>query len=154
RVAVPSVSPESRILHVRTEPETPVHFEVDAAGNQFVVLDGPATRETRVTFVTDAPRGYFNQAVPTQAAATDAATVPPMPRTVRDRALVVARELGVRSTDPLPYALEVLVEHFRSFREAESAPRASGDIYSELARGGVGVCRHRAYAFVITAHAL
>src|SRR5690606_26786158 len=79
---------------------------------------------------------------------------PPMPQAVRRAGLAFARELGVRDGDDLPTTLSLLVEHFRSFEVAREPSFDTGDIYLDLARGGVGVCRHRAYAFVITAQAL
>ena len=154
RVAIPSVSPESRILHVRTEPLTRVRFEVDPAGNQYVVRLDETRGEVRITYLTDAPRGFFNMPVPDVRADALASRVPAMPPRVKERALAFARELGLSPSDSLSRLLSTLVEHFRSFREADELPRHGGDIYGELARGGVGVCRHRAYAFVITAQAL
>ena len=52
--------------------------------------------------------------------------------------------------------MRALVNYFRTFAPSDDAPRASSGsaLYSELALSKKGVCRHRAYAFVVTALAL
>jgi hypothetical protein len=155
RVPLPSVSPESRILTARTEPEVSLRFEKDGADAYFAVAVGPRPRQpVRLVFLTDAPRPYFNAPVPDVATDTLAHEVHPLPADVRARAVAFAAELGVRPSDPLAHALDVLVGHFRSFEESSSPPADGGDIYLDLARAKKGVCRHRTYAFVITAQAL
>jgi len=52
-------------------------------------------------------------------------------------------------------AATTLVAHFRSFAPSDDRPKSTGAaLYEELSLSTKGVCRHRAYAFVITAHAL
>jgi hypothetical protein len=154
RVPLPSVAPEARILTAETEPEVALRFERDAADNFFAVADSPPREPVRLTFLTDAPTSHFNAEIPEVPADALASHVPPMPTALKRRALGFARELGIEPGDSLPFTLASLVEHFRSFREGEHPPVDTGDIYLDLARGGLGVCRHRAYAFVITAQAL
>jgi hypothetical protein len=50
-------------------------------------------------------------------------------------------------------ALDALVYYARQF-EAKPPPPASGDLYWDLFVSQAGVCRHRAFAFAITANAL
>jgi transglutaminase-like putative cysteine protease len=156
RVPFPSVSPESRILTLRTEPETELAIEKDGADNFFAVaVRTPLSPLVRVTFLTDAPRSYFNAEripdVPVDALGAEART---LPYEVQASAETFARELGLSRRSTLPEALAALTRHFRSFEESSEPPRDSGDIYLDLARGMKGVCRHRAYGFVITALAL
>lgn len=157
-VPFPSVSPESRILGVRTEPMTAIHFERDGADNFYAVLDQPGAAEVRVVFLTDAPRTYFGfeegGVLPTAPANSLAAETRPLPPPVAADAELVLRELGLRGEQPFDEVLGRLVEHFRSFIESTEPPTDTGRIYLDLTRGGRGVCRHRAYAFVITALAL
>ncbi len=158
-VPMPSVSPESRILTLRAEPPVPLHVERDRADNFFVVLDTPVgAHEVRVVFLTDAPRTYFGfeggADLPTAPSDALVAEVPVLPDAVEADALVFARELGLSRGDPFDRVLRTLAEHFRSFEESEEPPNDTGNIYLDLARGMRGVCRHRAYAFVITAMAL
>lgn len=154
RAKLASVSPESRILYVRTEPSVRVRIEVDSAGNQSVIALDPVTSVVRVTFLTDAPQSYFNTEAPAIRTDAQAAVVPRVPDAVRADALSFARSLGIATTDPLKLTLDRLVAHFRAFEQSEEPPRGTGNIYLDLARGGVGVCRHRAYAFVVTALSL
>lgn len=77
-----------------------------------------------------------------------------MPAAVKQRALRFASELGLSGDGALPDVLGELTRHFRSFEESDEPPDDTGDIYLDLCRGMRGVCRHRAYGFVITAHAL
>ena len=154
RVPLPSVAPDSRILTLRTEPEVELRIEKDAADNFFAITSSRA-RAVRLTFLTDAPREYFNARripdVPVNALADE---VFPLDDATRAEALSFARRLGVGPSDDLPTALARLTEHFRSFVESDEPPPDTGNIFRDLAEAKQGVCRHRAYAFVITAHAL
>lgn len=160
RVGIPSVAPDARILYARSEPPMDFVVESDSAGNFFVRTLEPAPGApgapgvVRFTFLTDAPRGYFGRTPPAHRVDALAQSVPAVPASVRERGLRFAAELGVVPGMSVGRALDILVEHFRSFVEADTIPSASGDTYLDLARGKVGVCRHRAYAFVVTALAL
>ena len=161
-VPLPSVSPESRMLTLRTEPAgVALHIERDHADNFYAVLDAPrasGTRNVRVIFLTDAPRTYFGfdagAVLPTAPSDALVAEVPVLPDSLERDALDFAHELGITRGDPFDRVLGMLVEHFRSFEESEEPPADTGNIYLDLARGMRGVCRHRAYAFAITAMAL
>ncbi|MEZ4328932.1 MAG: transglutaminase domain-containing protein [Polyangiales bacterium] len=156
RVPIPSVSPESNILSVQTEPRVPLLFERDEAGNYFVRATPGAPSVVRLAFLMDAPVGYFNRPLPDAGfpVGARAAEVVPLPPAVRDNALMFAGELGLSALSSYRLALETLVHHFRSFRETREDFGDGRDIYLDLARGMFGVCRHRAYAFTITALAL
>jgi hypothetical protein len=153
-VPLPSVSPESRILALTSEPVTKLSVERDGADNLFAVASGPGARQVRVTYVIDAPRDYFGTPLPSTPTDALASQVHPLPESVQRSALIFARELGIERGMPVDVALRALVEHFRSFEESKQPPKDTGDIYLDLARGRRGVCRHRVYGFVITAQAL
>jgi len=154
-VPLPSVSPESRILVANTTPYVELQFEKDGDDNYFAVAKGALhVRKVRLRFLTDAPRGYFGSEIPQIPATVLQEEVAPLQRSIQRRAELFARELGLRRTDDLKRVINTLTEHFRSFEESEIPPEDTGDIYLDLARGKKGVCRHRAYAFVITAQAL
>ena len=44
-----------------------------------------------------------------------------------------------------------MVAYFRSFEPSDDFPNDHGDIYLDLALSRKGVCRHRAFAFLVTA---
>lgn len=164
-VPLPSVSPESRILSLRTEPETDLAIERDAAGNFYAVLEHPPKRRTDtgqgaagpelfLAFLTDAPRAYFGAELPRVPVGVLARELPPLDAGIRARALEFAAELGITPRSDLASALSALTQHFRAFEESKAPPPDRGDLYLDLARGKKGVCRHRAYGFVVTAQAL
>jgi hypothetical protein len=154
---LPSVSPESRILSLRSEPEVMLSITRDGADNFFVALDpkerAPA-EPVRIAYLTDAPVSYFGGDIPAQSIESLAAFAPPLDPELKRRGRALARELGIEDGADLKTALHALTEHFRAFEESSEPPRDTGDIYSDLVRGKKGVCRHRAYGFVVTAHAL
>ena len=152
---LPSVSPESRILSLRSEPETDLAIERDAAGNFFAVARGEAPAgEVFVAFLTDAPRSYFAAELPRARVDALARELPPLDEGLRARGLAFAAELGITQRSELAHALSALTAHFRAFEESAQPPPDSGDIYLDLVRARKGVCRHRAYGFVVTAQAL
>ena len=152
---MPSVSPESRILTLRTEPEVELAIERDGADNFYAVYRGKRPpQQVFVTFLTDAPRSYFAAELPNAPVTALASQVPPLDPGIRARGLRFAKELGIDERSTVKAALTALTAHFRAFEESAQPPADTGDIYLDLARGKKGVCRHRAYAFAVTALAL
>jgi hypothetical protein len=151
---LPSVSPESRILGVETKPPLRVQIERDGADNYFIrALGEPPAGPVRVRFQTDAPRSYFGSEVP-RLPLRELPSLPRLEPSITKRALRFAGELGITEKSDLRSALERLTAHFRGFTESVSPPTNTGDLYLDLARGRKGLCRHRAYGFVVTARAL
>jgi transglutaminase-like putative cysteine protease len=152
-VPFPSVSPESRILTLRTEPHTALELRKDGADNVFVFAPAPlSANQVRVTFLTDAPRVYFNaEVLPEFRADHYAHEARPLPSALQARAETFARELGLTRETSVARAISDLTRHFREFEESDDPPEDTGDIYLDLSRGQRGICRHRAYGFVITA---
>lgn len=156
-IALPSVSPASRILSLSTEPPgVALVFERDAADNMSVSLaSGVKLSSVKIVYLMDAPTTYFNR--PTIAAvATDVlkSFVVPVPDPIRAEALRLAQRWGLRPNTRLERTLSVLTEHFRSFEESREPPANTGRILNDLTLGKKGVCRHRAFAFMIIANAL
>jgi hypothetical protein len=153
-VPLPSVSPESRMLSLRTEPATELAIARDRAGNYFAVAPEGVHAQVFVAFLTDAPRSYFGTELPSAPVSALAAEVPPLDGRLRTRALALAAELGVTPRSNLAHALSALTAHFRAFEESSEPPPDSGDVLADLVRAQKGVCRHRAYGFVVLAQAL
>ncbi len=154
RVPLPSVAPRSQILSMRTEPPIRLAIEKDSADNYFARTLSRFRKQARLIFLVDAPRAYFNAPIPNAPSRALAGPKTQLPRTLREDALRFASEIGIPRQGPLPQVLRALARHFRSFVESDVPPPNTGSIYLDLARGRRGVCRHRAYAFVITALAL
>ncbi len=153
-VPLPSVAPEARILTLRTEPSTALRIEKDPADNFYAAAVGDTRGQVRVVFLTDAPRDYFGGPLPRARVDALASHVHPLPASVQRDAETFAAELGLSRASTFADALTTLVDHFRAFEESATPPTDTGNIYLDLARGMRGICRHRGYAFVITAQAL
>jgi len=156
---LPSVAGVQRVVSYRAVPAVRAAFAEDSAGNLVVQADVPQTVRVRLTYVLEAPESAFSAPriaavpladVPRQ---TGVAT-PVVPAYLRDSLEPVLRATGVRRTDTLDRAVSRLTDYFRRFRDAQLTERAGDNRYLALALGGVGACRHRAYAFVLTLHAL
>jgi hypothetical protein len=79
--------------------------------------------------------------------------LPPLPPAVRSAALDVAREIGVSQRQTPKQVVAALVSYFRGFAPSDATPKATrgAQLYEELSLSRKGVCRHRAYAFTVTA---
>jgi hypothetical protein len=159
---LPSVAPDMRILSYEAEPPINLTFSKDGADNFYVRSDeASAHGEYRLVFLVDADAGYFAPALPTGQRYTPAMVrrmAPPeivaqLPDGVQRAAERSLRELGIDDHTPLPDAFNKLVYYFRGFT-AKDPPPSTGDIYRDLFASQAGVCRHRSFAFMITANAL
>jgi hypothetical protein len=138
-------------------------FSKDGADNFYVRSDEPGvTGVHRLVFLADADAGYFAPRLPDDPSLTAARVFalapaeirPRLPAKVRAVAERVLREhLRVRATDRLSTSFDQLVAFFRAF-EAKDLPVDTGDIYRDLCDTQAGVCRHRSFAFMVTANAL
>ncbi|MCA9664657.1 MAG: transglutaminase domain-containing protein, partial [Myxococcales bacterium] len=155
-MAIPSVAPGAAIVSYRTSSadgrakSATVSFYRDSADNMSIRTN--VSGQLRVVFLTDAPRSYFSPEIPPL---ITIAQVPPslrplVPANVRSAANKVLAHIGVTSSQTMRRQLERLVAYFRNF-EAKQLERRSGNTYLDIALSQRGVCRHRSYAFVITA---
>jgi transglutaminase-like putative cysteine protease len=161
-VALPSVAPDMRILSYEIRPSLAVRFAKDGADNFYIRSDESAAAGTyRLVFLADADAGYFAPALPGGGKFTPqlvARMAPPelrpsLPERVRRQAQQTLDRLHVNADMDLSQAFNKLVGYFRAF-QAKPLPRSTGDIYRDLCDSKAGVCRHRAFAFMVTANAL
>lgn len=161
-VPLPSVAPDMRILSYEIKPAVTLHFEKDGTDNFYVRSDDPnATGTFRLIFLADADAGYFAPALPSGPPLTPKqiaklappAIVPILPPAVRRAAQRTIEKLGLDENYDMKKVFNDLVGYFRGF-EAKPFPPSTGDIYRDLCDSQAGVCRHRAFAFMITANAL
>lgn len=161
-VPLPSVAPDMRILSSEIKPPIAVRFEKDGADNFYVRTDESSASGTyRLVFLADADAGYFAPSLPLGGHYTPrmVATMAPLdlrpavsPAIARAAKRTLDR-LNVDADMDLGIAFNRLVGFFRAF-QAKPMPSASGDIYRDLCDSQAGVCRHRAFAFMVTANAL
>lgn len=153
-VRIPSVGPGARVLVARTEP--PLRFELqrDTAENWFIV--GDARKRVRLVMELAIARRTFGSELGDASWGELARAVPPLPPSARSSAAEVLNRIGVSQAQRPREAVRLLVNYFRTFAPSEDAPRSTtgSALYSELALSKKGVCRHRAYAFTVTALAL
>ncbi|MES1186465.1 MAG: transglutaminase-like domain-containing protein [Myxococcales bacterium] len=150
-VRIPSVAPGARALVARTDPELPFALERDHADNWFMIAD--ARRRVRLIMQLAAPRASLGTEMADATWGELLPKLPPLPPTVRQAALDVAREIGVSQRQTPRQVAAALVAYFRGFSPSDAAPKASrgAQLYAELSLSRKGVCRHRAYAFTVTA---
>jgi transglutaminase-like putative cysteine protease len=154
-VPIPSVAPEMRIVSYEVEPRTQLTFSIDGADNFYVRSDeADASGVHRLIFLVEAHPRYFAPSVPRGIRVSDLrGRVRPLPPRVQELAAQAHKRLGVRRDMALDVALDRLVQYFRAF-EPKPLRQPIGDIYWELLTQQAGVCRHRAFAFMVTANAL
>ncbi len=162
-IALPSVAPDMRILSYETEPRVRLTFSKDGADNFYVRSDDSGSAGTyQLVFLADADARYFAPDLPIDrrytprlvADLTPPELRPQLPAALRRDALRILRDrIGVSETYALDVAINRLIAYFRAF-EAKDPPPDSGNIYVDLCMSQAGVCRHRAFAFMITANAL
>ncbi len=161
-VPLPSVAPDMRILSYEIKPAVSLHFEKDGTDNFYVRSDDTTASGTfRLIFLADADAGYFAPALPPGPSLTPkqiAKLAPPqlvpiLPLAVRRAAQRTIDKLGLDENYDMKKVFNDLVGYFRGF-EAKPFPPSTGDIYRDLCDSQAGVCRHRAFAFMITANAL
>lgn len=162
-VPIPSVAPDMRILSYDVKPKIALKFEKDGADNFYVRTDeSSASGQYRLIIYVDADAGYFAPSLPTKAKYTPrmvATMTPPelrpiMSDAVKSSARTTLDKLGITPDQPLGDAFNALVSYFRGFTAKPLPANATGDIYRDLCDSQAGVCRHRAFSFMITANAL
>ena len=164
RIRIPSVGPGARIVRARLGlGADDVGFRVlrDGPDNWFLVPSSlPPTAVSR----TAAMRARFVMEVAIPRAAfggplgdpswSELPSFPPMPENVARDAAVVRAAIGVSHALRPHAAIAKLVSYFRGFADSDDVPQGRGNIYFDLALSKKGVCRHRAFAFLITAQSL
>lgn len=152
-VRVPSVGPGARVLAAHTNPPTQFELLRDGADNWFIKAG--ERKRVRLVMQLAISRAVFGSEMADVSWGVLARHVPALPASARGATERVLARIGVSRANRPRDALAVLVRHFRSFSPSEARPTQTGaSLYEELALTQKGVCRHRAYAFTITALAL
>jgi len=150
---IPSVGPGARVLHAHLgagSRELPVMLERDGADNWFIASSENAS--ARLVMELAIPRATFGGEL--GEFDWSSYSVPDVPDNVHDAAKDVIAHIGLgRSLRPSEN-IRKMVAYFRAFVDSDKPLEASKDVYTDLALSQKGVCRHRAYAFTITALAL
>ncbi len=155
-VPLPTPAAGLRLLSYETQPASTLRFRIDSAEN--VSVQGFRAGRHRLVYLVDAPQRYFaGPLIPPQAPRprlADLPDVPPVPGALRREAARVLAHIGLRPTPASDYfeILNTLVGYFRDFSIAPLGEADDGrSLYLRIALSQRGVCRHRSYAFAITA---
>ncbi len=154
-VRIPSVGPGARIVRARLgvgAQTMPMHVMRDGADNWFLQAfrpPGPGVRARLVMEVAIAGAAFGGPFGDPSWGALP--FVPPLPENVAREAAAVRSAIGVSRRMRPRQAVTKLVEYFRGFTDSDESPRGRGSVYLDLALSKKGVCRHRAFAFFVTA---
>jgi Transglutaminase-like superfamily len=149
-VLIPSVGPGARVLAQHATPPIPIEVWRDGADNWYA--KAPPSQRGRVHLVMQVAiaRAAFGGEF-TMPPWYGVSGVPPLPASAARAFSRVREALGLgRELSPAEN-LRKLVAWFRSFAPSEEPPRANDDIYLDLTLSRKGVCRHRAFGFLVTA---
>jgi len=156
-VRIPTVGPGARMVRARlgVGPDD-VRFRVmrNGADEWFVenleIRRGPPARLVMEIAI---PRAVFGGQMGNPSW-SELPMVPPLPDNVSRDATQVRAAIGVSRAMRPRDALAKLVQYFRGFVDSDDMPTGQGSIYLDLALSRKGVCRHRAFAFLVTAQSL
>ncbi|MBU1898061.1 transglutaminase domain-containing protein [Myxococcota bacterium] len=150
---LPSVSPDMRVLIAEADPPTRLRFTRDGDDNFSVYADHTGLITLRL--LVDADRAYFEPPLAGNVALSINAAHPAaqLPPEIAVAAVEVLDALEVRPDDPFDRGLARLTAWFGAFEVAPSSEAEVGARYRALALNQRGVCRHRAFAFALTARA-
>ena len=151
---IPSVAPGQRVVEVRLEPAGELEVFEEEAGNFYVRRAEEGL--VRVTMRIAAPKAYFDGSFgPVRWQDFRPGEGTGLPEALRATALEVALGQGWSRQRAAQEVLLEMIAYFRDFEsKAFSAEFKGQDLYSAIVRQKLGVCRHRSFAFVITASAL
>ncbi len=154
---IPSVGPGARIVRARLgvgTADVALRVMHDGADNWFLEAPGmQAPFRGRLVMELAVPRATFGGPL-ADPAWSDLPFVAALPENVARDAAVVRAAVGVDRRVRPREAIAKLVSYFREFSDSDEVPRGLGSVYLDLALSKKGVCRHRAFAFLVTAQSL
>lgn len=152
-VRIPSVGAGARILAARFIPDGSFDLTQDSAENWFVTTKTRGDFRLMMHLAID--RRSFGSGFRDVAWEDLSSFLPTLPSGLGAHVEPVLETIGVSHEQRPAYALRRLVEHFRSFAPAPEQSQNDGvALYRELATSKKGVCRHRSFAFTVTALSL
>ncbi len=157
RVRIPSVGPGARLVGGRLgvgAQNVAYVLSKDGAENWYVEAPPPVGRiRARLVLELAIAQASFGGPI-ADASWSDMLPAPSLPANVARDAEQVTAAIGVSRRMRPREAVARLVEYFRGFSESDGRVDRRRSVYLDLALSKTGVCRHRAFAFMITALAL
>lgn len=148
-VRIPSVGPDARLLRMHSNPEVDINVVRDGADNWFV--KSHTRKDIRLVVELSILRRTFGSAFADVRWQRLAPLVPPQPAAHRAAFQQVAKAIDISTSMSARDVVEKMVDYFRSFEPTDAPLRENSDIYLDLALSKKGVCRHRSFAFLVTA---
>lgn len=148
-VRIPTVGPDARVLKMHVEPTEQVTLLRDGADNWFV--RGKRRATVRMVMELAIRRSTFGSPFGDTSFDRLSRFVAPVHSSQSAAAERVFAAIGVSRSMRPREAVDRMVGYFRSFAPSDAPPNEHGDIYLDLALSKKGVCRHRAFAFLVTA---
>ena len=125
---------------------------MDTGENWF--FDAPSLiGKARLIMRVAAPRAAMSPEINANSYAALLPALPPVPASVGRAVEPILAHVGVSRGQSPAAAVRTLVAYFRSFVPSQQgiAEQSGRELYEQLTLTRKGVCRHRAYAFVVTA---
>lgn len=156
---VASVSPEQSLVSFNQS--SAVILSQDDAGNFYLSAspDSPLNSISQIALIITAPRSYFSGSWRSTLSLSELKDHPNLnlPADLQRQALHLSSQLfkykqnsSKRSFENLMFQLS---DYFRAFKPGVQIEQ-DGSVYERLTLSQIGVCRHRSYAFMVTARAL
>ena len=148
-VRLPTVGPDARVLRAHLNPEAQVEFLRDGADNWFV--RGKVRQRVRIIEQLAIARSVFGSAFADADWSELSPYVEAPPVAHIEAFQEVARTIGISRQMRPRDVVAKMVDYHRAFEPSDDPPRGRGDIYLDLSISKKGVCRHRSFAFLVTA---
>lgn len=148
-VRIPTVGPGARVLKMHVSPDATVSLLHDGADNWFI--RGSERKRTRVVMQLAIPRSTFGSEFADVSFVELAGALPKTFAPHREQAQRVFEAIGISPAMRPKQVVSKMVDYFRAFQPSNEPPKTNNDIYLDLALSKKGVCRHRAFAFLVTA---
>jgi Transglutaminase-like superfamily len=157
RARIPSVGPGARIVRGRLgvgAENLGFFVSRDGADNWFVQATGVKRPQVaRLVLQVAISRAAFGGPF-ADVGWADLPRIPRLPENVARDAGAVRAVIGVTRRMRPREAIAKLVEYHRGFSEGGGRLPSRGNLYLDLALSRQGVCRHRAFSFLVTAQSL
>jgi hypothetical protein len=150
-VRIPSVASGMHVLATDLEPNVPFQLLVDTGDNWF--FQAPSlVGKGRLIMRLAAPRAAMSPEFAASSYAALAPALPEVPASVRRVAEPILAHIGVSRAVSPTQAMRTMIAYFRAFlpNQEHIDEGSSSALYQQLTLSQKGVCRHRAYAFVVT----
>ena len=155
---VASVSPEQSLVSLGLG--STVILSQDDAGNFYLSAppDSSLKKLDKLALVITAPLSYFSGSWRSSLSLSELKDHPnlALPDDLQRQALHLSAQLfnlEAKHSDSFEHLIFQLSDYFRAFVPGEQVEQG-GSVYERLTLSQIGVCRHRSYAFMVTARAL